>query len=47
MAGLLISLGLCVGIVLLTGAFSLRKNKTVKDEIIQAGKPLLDSEELY
>jgi hypothetical protein len=34
MAGLLISLGLSIGVVLLTGAFYLRRNRTAKKEII-------------
>jgi hypothetical protein len=44
-AGLLISLGLCIGVVLLTGACYLRRNRTVKEEIIQADKQLLESGE--
>jgi hypothetical protein len=33
--------------VLLTGAFHLRRNRTVKKEIIQADKSLLESGEFY
>jgi hypothetical protein len=43
MAGLLISLGGCIGVVLLTGAFYLSRNRTVKEDIIQSEKPLLES----